>query len=169
MAGAAPILFWRAAVRRRQAWSARRSVPLVWVGSRQLGALGRAVCMSSRIPPPSPALRSLLGEGRRPLGSGGGEGRPCGPQAWGGGSGGGVGWGAAPPPPTPPPRRASACHLLSLARPPGAYSCRGGSRAAAGVGRGPVGRQWVSAAGGGGRGGEPPRPSSRPCLPQAGL
>ena len=38
-----------------------------------------------------------------------------------------------------------------LARaPPGVYSCREGCRAAAGVGRGPVGRQWVSAEGGGG-------------------
>ena len=42
-------------------------------GSRRLGALGRAVCKSSRIPPP--ASRSLRGEGGRPLGSGGAEGR----------------------------------------------------------------------------------------------
>ena len=76
---------------------------------------------------------------------------------------------AAAPPPAPPPRRASACHLLSPARPLGVYSCRGGCRAALGVGRGPVGRQWVSAAGGGGRGGEPPRPGLRPRLLHAGL
>ena len=52
MGGAAPILFWCAAVRCPQAWSARRSGALVRVGSRRLGALGRAVCRSSRIPPP---------------------------------------------------------------------------------------------------------------------
>ena len=109
------------------------------------------MCSSSRIPPP-PAPRSLLGEGGRPLGSGGAEDRSCGPQGWGGGQGGGVG-GAAPP-----PRRASACHPLSPACPPGAYSCRGGCRAAAGVRRGPVGRQWVSAAGGGVEGGGTPPP-----------
>ena len=76
-------------------------------------------------------------------------------------------WGGRPP--APPPRRASACHPLTPACPPGVYLCRGGCRAAAGVGRGPVGRQRVSAAGGGGRGGEPPRPGSRPRLPRAGL
>ena len=59
------------------------------LGSRRLGALGRAVCRSSRIPPP--ASRSLLGEGGRPLGSGGAEGRSCGSQAGGGGERGGGG------------------------------------------------------------------------------
>ena len=134
-------------------------------GSRRLGALGRAVCRSSRIP--RPASRPLLGEGGRPLGSGG---RTVAPVALklGGGVGGGGG-GAAPRPPAPPPCRAWACHLLSPARPPGVYSCRGGCRAAVGVWRSPIGRQWVSAAGGGGRGGEPPRPGSRPRFPQAGL
>ena len=113
-------------------------------GSRRLGALGRAVCRSSRIPPS--ASRSLLGEGGRPLGSRGAEGRSCCSQAGGGKRGGGVGG----PPPAPPPRRTSACHPLSPACPPGVYSCRGGCRAAAGVGRGPVGRHRVSAVGGGG-------------------
>ena len=117
--------------------------------------------------PPPPASRSLLGEGGRPLGSGGAEGRSCGPKKWGRGAGGGGG-GAAPPPSVPPPRRASARHPLSPACPPGVYSCRGGCRAAAGVGRGPVSRQWVSASGGGGEG-EPPHPGSRPRLPRAGL
>ena len=71
--------------------------------------------------------------------------------------GGGGGGGGAPPPPAPPPRRAWAWHPLSPARPPGVYWCRGGCRAAAGVWRGPVGRQWVVAAGGGVEGaGSPP-------------
>ena len=48
---------------------------------------------------PSPALRSLLGEGGRPLGSGGAGGRSCGSQARGGSGGGG--WGAPPRPPAP--------------------------------------------------------------------
>ena len=106
-------------------------------GSRRLGALGRAVCRSSRIPRP-PASRSPREEEGRLLGSGGAEGRSCGPQAGGGGAGGGV-RGAAPPPPAPMPRRALACYPLSLARPPGVYLCRGGCRAAVGVRRGPVG------------------------------
>ena len=100
-------------------------------GSRRLGALGRAMCRSSRIPPP-PHRGPFLGEGGRPLGSGGAEGHPCGSQAGGGERGGGGCGGAAPP---PLPRRASACHPLSLTCPPGVYLCRGGCRAAAGVGR----------------------------------
>ena len=79
-----------------------------------------------------------------------------------GGGEGGVGG----PPPAPPPRSASACLLLSLACHPGVYSCRGGCWAAAGVGRGPVGRQWVSAAGG-----SPPpwfAPQSSPGRPLKG-
>ena len=78
---------------------------------------------------------------------------------------------AGPPhrPPPPKPRRASAGHPLSPACPSRVHSCRGALQAAAGVGRGLVGRQWVSAAVGGGGGGGPPRPGSRPRLPQAGL
>ena len=101
-------------------------------------------------PPPPPASRSLLGGGASPRLWGGG-----GPLLWlpsWGGCGGGGGWGGRPP--APPPRRASACLPLPPACPPGVYSCRGGCRAAAGVGRGPVGRRRVSAAGEGG--GTPP-------------
>ena len=97
---------------------------------------------------PPPASRSLLGGGR-PLASGGAEGHSCGSLA-GGSAGEGGGRGGRPP--APPPRRASACLPLPPACPPGVYSCRGGCRAAAGVGRGPVGRQRVSAGGGGGEG-----------------
>ena len=105
---------------------------------------------SSRIPPPRVAVPSW-GGGASPQLRGGG-----GPllwlPSWGGVRGGG--WGGRPP--APPPRRASACLPLSPACPTGVYSRRGGCRAAAGVGRGPVGRRRVSAAeGGGGGGGNP--------------
>ena len=111
--------------------------------------------------PPPPASRSLLGGGASPRLRGGG-----GPLRWLpslGGCGGGGGR-----PPAPPPRRASACLTLPSACPPGVFSCRGGCRAAAGVGRGPVGGRRVSAAGGGGRGGTPPpwfAPLSSPGRP----
>ena len=68
-------------------------------GSRRRGALGHAVCRSSRIPPPRVAVPSG-GGGGVPSAPGGG-----GPllwlPSWGGGAGGGGG-GAAPPPPRPP-------------------------------------------------------------------
>ena len=155
--GARP--FWCAAVRRPQAWSARCSGALVWARlsaatPAAAGGWGRwgARCAGPAAPP-SPASRSLLGEGGRPLGSGGAEGRSCGPQA-GGGSGG------APPPPASPPRRASACHPLSPACPPGVYSCHGGCRAAGECGRG----------GGEGKGTRPPwfAPPSSPGRPLKG-
>ena len=124
--------------------------------SGQLGALGRAVCRSSRIPAPRVAVPSGGGGASPRLRGGGGS--LLWPSSWGGGSRR-VGGGAAPPPTVLLSRQASACHPLSPACPPGVYSCREGCRAAAGVGRGPVGRQWVSAAGGGrGRGGGAPLP-----------
>ena len=159
MWGAASILFWSAAVRRPQAWSACCSGALVRARPSAAtpaggGGWGRwgARCAGPAASPP-PASRCLLGEGGRPLGSGGAEGRSYGSQAGGGGGG-----------PPPPPRRALACHLLSPACPSGVYSCRGGCRAAAGVGRGPVDRQRVSAAGGGG-GGNPPALVRAPVFP----
>ena len=48
-------------------------------------------CAGQAATPPPPVSRSLPGEGGRPLGSGGAEGRSCGFQAGGGGAGGG-GW-----------------------------------------------------------------------------
>ena len=144
-------------MRRPQAWCARCSGTLVWArpaaatpaGAGGWGRWGAPCAGPSAPPPPPPASWSLLGGGRL-LGSGGAEGRSCGSQAGGGERGGG--WGGRPP--APPPRRASACHPLSPACPPGVYSCRGGCRAAAGVGRGSVGRRRASAVGGGG--GTPP-------------
>ena len=96
MGGAASILFWRAAVRRPEAWSARCSGALVWArlpavtpaGAGGWGRWGARFAGQAASPPP-PASRSLLGEGGRPLGSGGAEGRSCGPQAGGGERGGG--------------------------------------------------------------------------------
>ena len=150
MWGAAPILFW----------CARCSGTLVWARSAAATPVGAAPAAS-----PPPASRSLLGGGASPRLRGGG-----GPLLWlpsWGGCGGGGG-GAAPP--SPPPRRASACLPLPPACPPGVYSCRGGCRAASGVGRGPGGRRRVSAAGGGGGkgGGDPPpwfAPPSSPGRP----
>ena len=128
------------------------------------GAGARGVQVQPHPPPPRIADPSGGGGASPRLQRGGGS--LLWPSNWGGGAGGG-GWGAAPPPPTPTPRRASACHLLSPACPPGVYSFRGGCRAAAGVGRGPVGRQWVSAAGGGGGGGgNPPTLVRAPVFPR---
>ena len=114
-------------------------------GSRRRGALGRAACGSSCAPPPCVAVPSG-GAGASPRLEGGGGSallRPAGRE----GIGGGGGALHRSPPPCP-------CHPLSQARPPGVYLSCGGWRAAVGVRRGPVGRQWVSAAGGRGRGGE---------------
>ena len=66
--------------------------------TRRRGAPGHAACRSSCVPPP--ASRSLLGEGGRPLGSGGAEGRrSCGLQAGGGAGGGGRSAASRPPRP----------------------------------------------------------------------
>ena len=130
-------------------------------GSRRLGALGRAVCRSSCASYP-PASRSSLGEGGRPLGSGGvGGRRSCGPQA-----GGGAGEGGGGPLRRPPPPRLVGCRpaILRLRRAPPEYTC------AVGV----AGRPWASGAawsaangsvrrgGEGGRGGVLSSPSFAP-------
>ena len=169
MGGVASILFWCAAARRPQAWSACCSSALVRArlsAASPAGAGGRgrsgARCPAASLPPRVTVPSG--GGGASPRVRGGG-GSILWPSSWGGGAGGG--WGGHPS--APPPRRASACHLLSPACPPGVYSCRGGSGAAAGVGGGPVGRQWVSAAGGGG--GTPPplfAPPSSPGRPLKG-
>ena len=153
MRGAAPVLFR----------CARCSGTLVWARPVAATSAGAGPAAS-----PPPASRSLLGGGggASPRLQGGG-----GPLLWlpsWGGCGGGDG-GAAPPPPRPVGRRpAFRCprRIPPRGNPPGVYSCRGGCRAAAGVGRGPVGRRRVSAAGGGGgRGGNPPAPVRAPVFP----
>ena len=149
MWGAAPILFR----------CARCSGTLAW--ARPAAATPAGAGPAASPPPPRVAVPS--GGGGCPLGSGGAEGRSCGSLAEGGAGGGGGG--AAPP--APPPCRASACLPLPPACPPRVYSCLGGCRAAAGVGRGPVGRRRVSAVGGGGggRGENPPALVRAPVFP----
>ena len=164
MQGAASILVWCAAVRRPQAWSARRSGALVWARPSaatpaRAGSWGRwgAWCAGPAAPPPS-AWRSLLGEGGRPFGSGGAEGRFYGPQAGGGEQGGGWGGSGVGLPSVVsgvPPRGI----LVLWGLPRGRWR-RGRP------GRPPMGQ---CGGGGGGRGGEPPVPGSRPRLPQASL
>ena len=153
MGGAAPILFWFIVTCCPWAWFLCRSGALARAcpsAATPAGAGGggrRARGVRVQLPPPPPASRSLLGEGGRPLGSGRAESRrSCSLQA-GGGAGGG---GGAPLLSAPLPRRVSPCHPLSPAGALGVYSCCGGCRAAVGARRGPVGCQWVSAAGGGG-------------------
>ena len=166
MGGAAPILLWCTAVHRPQTWSARRSGALVWVGSRRLGALGRAVCRSSRIPPPPPPRVAVPsgGGGASPRLRGGG-GSPLWPSSWGGGAGGGNG-GAAPPPPAPPPRRASPAIRCLRRAPPGYTRAVGvagrprASGAARSAANGSVRR------GGEGGGGKPPALVRAPSFPR---
>ena len=150
MGGAAPILC------RPRAWSARRPSALVRARPSAAtpagaGGWGRwgAPRAGPAAPPPPPRRGPFSGRGGVPSAPGG---RRVGAPAVlkPGGERGGGGGGAAPPP--------RACHPSSLVRPPGVYSCRGGCRAAVGVGRGPVGRQWVIATGGGARGGVIPSP-----------
>ena len=167
MGGAASILFWCAAVRRPQAWSARCSGALVWArlsaatpaGAGGWSRLG-ARCAGPAASPPL-VLRSLLGEGGRPLGSGGAEGRSCCPQAGGGSGGGG---GGAPPPPRPVGRR-PAIRCLRRA-PPGynrAVGVAGRPRASGAVRSAANGSvRW---GGGGEGGGNPPALVPAPVFP----
>ena len=125
MGGAASILFWCAAVRRPQAWSARCSGALVWAclsaatpaGAGGWGRWG-ARCAGPAASPP-PASWSLLGQGGRPLGSGGAEGCSCGSRVRGGERGGGGG-GAAPPAQRPVGRWPA---IRCLRRAPPGYTC----------------------------------------------
>ena len=181
MGDAASILFWSAAVRRPQAWSARRSGALVWTRPSETtpaGAGGWGRCGARCAGPaasPSPTSRSLLGEGGRSLGSGGAEGRSRGPQAGGAERGGGGVGGPLrrPLPPRPVGRRPA---ILCLRRAPPGYTRAVGvagrpraSGAARSTANGSVRR-------GGGGGGTPPalvhapaflRPASEGAAPFA--
>ena len=141
-------------------------------GSRRLGALGRAVCSSSRIPPPRVAVPSP--GGGRPLGSGRAEGRSCGPQAGGGGVRGGGGGEGGPPSrplsPRPVGRRPAICCLRRA--PPGYTRAVGvaGRPRASGAAR-LAANGSVRRGGGGQGGGTPPPwfgPPSSPCRPLKG-
>ena len=105
--------------------------------------------------PPPPAWRSLLGEGGRPLGSGGAQSRSCGPQSWGGSRGGGWG-GRSAAPRSPAPLGVGLPSVVSGAPPWGTlvpWGLPGGRGRRARPGRPPMGQF-----GGGGRegGGTPP-------------
>ena len=148
MWGAAPILFC----------CGRCSGTLAWARPAAATPAGAGPAAS---PPARVAVPS--GGGGHPLGSRGGGGPLLWLPSWGGCGGGGGG--AAPPPPRPVGRRPPFC--CPRRAPPGVYSCRGGCRAAASVGRGLVGRRRVSAAGGGGggEGGNPPSLVRAPVFP----
>ena len=147
MWGAAPILFWCAPC----------SGTLVWARPAAATTAGAGPAAS---PPPRVAVPSG-GGGGVPSAPGGRRAALVAPNLRG--VRGGVGR-AAPPPLRPVGRRpAFRCPWRA---PPGVYSRRGGCRAAAGFGRGPVGRQRVSAAGGGGEGGgTPPALVRAPIFP----
>ena len=138
-------------------------------GSRRLGALGRAVCRSSRIPLPRVAVPSGGGGGGRPLGSGGAEGRSCGSQAGGGGAGGGVG---GPPPRPPAPSGVGLPSVVSGVPPRGIlvpWGLPGACGRQARFGRPPTGK--CGEGGGGEGGGTPPpwfAPPSSPGRPLIG-
>ena len=167
MGGAASILVWCAAMRRPQAWSARPSGALVWARPSAAtpagaGSGGRWACVVQ--------VQPHGGGGASPRFRGGG-GSLLWTSSWGGGAGGGGG-GAAPPPPAPPPRRASACHPLSPAGPPG-YSRAvrvAGRPRASGAARSAANGS-VRRGGGGEGGGTPPpwfAPPSSPGRPPKG-
>ena len=172
MGGAASILFWCAAVRRPQAWSGRRSGALVRAPLsaatpvRAWGAGARGVQV--QLHPPPPRRDPFWGRGGVPSAPGG---RRVAPVALklGGGSGRG-GWGGRSAAPRPPvPSGVGLPSVVSGVPPPGYTRAVGvawrprASGAARSAANGSVRR------GGGGRGGEPPRPGSRPRLSQADL
>ena len=111
--------------------------------------------------PPPPALQSLLGEGGRPLGSGGAEGRFRGPQAWGGGARGPL---CRPPLPRPVGRWPAFCcpprAPLGYTRAVGIAGRPRASGAARSAANGSVRR------GGEGGGGNPPALVRAPAFPR---
>ena len=170
MGGAASILFWCAAVRRPQAWSARYSGALVWArlsavtpaGAGGSGRWGARYAGPAASPPPRVAVPSGGGGASPRLRGGGGS--LLWPPSWGLGAGGGVG-GPLPRPPCPVGRRPA---IRCLRRAPPGYT-----RALGVAGRPRASGAVRSAANGsvrrGGGGRNPPRPGSRPRLSRAGL
>ena len=165
MWGAASILFWCAAVRRPQAWSARCSGALVWARPSAAtpagaGGWGRwgARCAGPAASPPPPRCGPFWGRGGAPSAQVGRRVAPVAPKL-GGGSGG-----AAPPPPRPV-GRGLAIRCLRRA-PPGytrAVGVAGQPRASGAVRSAANGS--VRRGGGGEGGGNPP---ARVCAPFSG-
>ena len=162
-------LFWCAAVRRPQAWSARCSGALVWAclsaatpaGAGGWGRWSARCAGPAASPPPRVAVPS--GGGGAPPRLRGGRGSLLWLLSWGGGAGGGLG--GAPPCP-PAPSGVGLPSVVSGVPPRGIlvlWGLPGGRGRRARSGRPPTGQC------GGGGGGEPPRPGSRPRLPRAGL
>ena len=124
-------------------------------GSRRLGALGRAVCRSSRIPPP-PRRGPFWGRGGVSSAPGGQRAAPVASKLEGGSGGGGAGG----PPPRPPAPPAIRC----LRRAPPGYT-----RAVGVAGRPRASGAVRSAANGsvrrGGGGGNPPALVRAPFFP----
>ena len=108
MRGAAPILFWCAAVCCPQAWSVRRSGALVWarpLAATPAGAGGRgrwgARCAGPAASPPPPGSGLFWGRGGVPPAPGGRRVTPVALKPGGGARGGWGGCSAAPRPPAP--------------------------------------------------------------------
>ena len=163
MWGAASILFWCAAVRRPQAWSARCSGTLGWArraAATPAGAAGgaraRGVQVQPHPPPPRVAVPS--GGGGAPPRLRGGGGSLLWFPSWGGGAGGGGG--GASPPPRPVGRRPA---IRCLRRAPPGYT-----RAVGVAGRPRAsGAAWLAANGSvrRGGGGNPPALVRAPVFP----
>ena len=182
MGGTASILFWCAAVRRPQAWSARRSGALVWARPSAAtpagaGGWGRwgVRCAGPAASPPPPASRSLLGVLSSP------EGQRVAPVALklgGGSGGGGGGWmgGLLRRPPPPRPVRCQPAIRCLRRAPPGYTRAVGvaGRPRASGAARSAANGS-VRRGGGGGGGTLPPlvrapafpRPASEGAAPFA--
>ena len=164
MWGAASILFWCAAVRRPQAWSARCSGTPVWAppsvatpaGAGGWGRWG-ARCAGPAASPP-PRRGPFWGRGGAPSAPGGRRVAPVAPKLGGGSGGGG---GGAPPSPRPVGRRPAIRCLRGILVP---WGLPGGRWRRARSGRPPTG-QCSGGGGGGGGGGNPPALVRAPVFP----
>ena len=164
MGGAASILFWCAAARRPETWSARRSGTLVLARPSAAtpagaGGWGRwgARCAGPAASPPPPRVAVPSGGGGASLRLPGGGGSLLWPSSLGGGSGGGGGgWGGRPTTPRPSvPSGVGLPSVVSSVPPRGILvpsGLPGGSGRRARPGRPPI----CQCGGGGGGGGNPP-------------